>query len=152
MDGMNELLRQKSSDNEKGFENPFGGKKRGKKPAHMGQRRDKGFFRIPRHAEQERSNKHEEDDDQWRRNHFDEDEEGKKLQHLKLVFPYFTEGDDAKSWVQDCEEYFSIYGIHSQRRIAIARMHLHGFLKYWYKSYINDKKRPIWRVLQMISL
>lgn len=30
------------------------------------------------------------------------DEEGRELKHLKLVFPSLR-GDDAKSWIQDCE-------------------------------------------------
>lgn len=65
----------------------------------MGHRRDRGFFRDPRHAEQERVGRNEEDDAQWRKkNQNDEnEEEGKELKHLKLVFPSFTEGDDTKS-------------------------------------------------------
>jgi len=40
------------------FENPFGDNGRGKKLVHMGKTRDKGFFRDPRHVEQERVRKH----------------------------------------------------------------------------------------------
>ena len=43
MEGMKELLRQKSPDNDDRFENPFGDNGRGKRPVHMGQRRDKGL-------------------------------------------------------------------------------------------------------------
>ena len=68
MGGMNELLKQRGSDNEEGFENPFGSKERG---------RDLfiGFLRDPRH-EQERARRNREDDAQCRRrNQNDENED-----------------------------------------------------------------------------
>lgn len=48
----------------------------------------------------------------------------KPQQHLKLTFPSFKEGDDVTSWIQDCEQYFSVFQIGENKKTTIAGMHL----------------------------
>ena len=66
------------------------------------------------------------------------------LQHLKLNFPRFTEGLGVVEWFQDCEQYFSVYGVDDSKRVAVAGMHLQGTARKWFQVYIVGKNSLEW--------
>lgn len=67
-----------------------------------------------------------------------------KLPHLKLNFLKFKEGCDAYDWLEDCEQYFQIFGIEKDKRVAIAGMHFEGVSKSWYQLK-NIGRRHYWK-------
>ncbi|XP_017241605.1 uncharacterized protein LOC135152094 [Daucus carota subsp. sativus] len=57
------------------------------------------------------------------------------LQHLKLTFPKFSEGDDVEDWLQDCNQYFEVFGVNERKKVTVAGMHLEGTARSWYHIY-----------------
>ena len=57
------------------------------------------------------------------------------LQHLKLTFPKFSEGDDVEDWLQDCNQYFEVFGVIERKKVTVAGMHLEGTARSWYHIY-----------------
>ena len=66
------------------------------------------------------------------------------LQHLKLNFPKFTEGLGVVEWLQDCEHYFSVYGVDDSKRVAVAGMNLQGTARKWFQVYIVGENSMEW--------
>lgn len=58
------------------------------------------------------------------------------LHHLKLSFPKFKEETSVTEWLQDCEQYFTVFGIVGPRRVAIAGMHLEGTARRWFQVFM----------------
>nr|XP_017233486.1 PREDICTED: uncharacterized protein LOC108207560 [Daucus carota subsp. sativus] len=57
------------------------------------------------------------------------------LQHLKLTFPKFSEEKDVEDWLQDCNQYFEVFGVNHRKKVTIAGMHLEGSARSWYHLY-----------------
>lgn len=48
-------------------------------------------------------------------------------------------------WVEDCEQYFKVFGIGDQKKVAIAGMHLGGIAKSWYQVFVTGGAQVNWR-------
>ena len=57
------------------------------------------------------------------------------LQHLKLTFPKFSEEEEVADWLQDCNQYFEVFGVNGRKKVTIAGMHLEGNARSWYHIY-----------------
>lgn len=67
-----------------------------------------------------------------------------ELQHLKLLFPKFTEGIGVTKWLQDCEQYFSVYGVGESKKVVVVGMHLQGTSRKWFQIYTVGKNSMEW--------
>ncbi|XP_020092846.1 uncharacterized protein LOC109713256 [Ananas comosus] len=67
-------------------------------------------------------------------------------QHLpypRLDFPSF-EGEDPRSWIENCEQYFELYQIPQHQWLSVATMHLIGKAKTWKQGYFVNKQMVSW--------
>lgn len=66
------------------------------------------------------------------------------VQHLKLRFPKYDEKSGANVWLQDCEQYFEIFKVGKNKRVAIAGMHLEGSARNWFQVYTTGRNDGQW--------
>lgn len=61
-----------------------------------------------------------------------------------MAFPNYNEVDEAEGWIRDYDEYFGIYQLQENNKVAIAVMPLQEAPKSWYKTYKSRKEVIIW--------
>lgn len=67
--------------------------------------------------------------------------EPEPLHHLRLSFPKFVEGSE---WLQDCEQYFSVFKVGENKKVAIAGMHMQGTARKWFQVYSEGNNNFVW--------
>lgn len=70
--------------------------------------------------------------------------ETRNLQHLKLSFPKLEGNKAVEDWIQDCNQYFEIFGVSEGKKVAIVGMHLEGPAKSWYQVYSLENNLTDW--------
>lgn len=77
--------------------------------------------------------------------HIETSEDTKRpLTHLKLSFPKFNGSYGVSEWIQDCEQYFSVYKIEDAKKVAVAGLHLEGVTRSWFQTYTLGRKSVDW--------
>lgn len=66
------------------------------------------------------------------------------LHHLKINFPKFTEESGVSEWLEDCEQYFEIFGVGEPKKVVVAGMQLEGVARRWFQVYTFGKRQLDW--------
>ena len=54
----------------------------------------------------------------------------------RVYFPIF---EGARSWIQKCEHYFSVYQVTDWYKVELSAMHLRGRAESWYNSFLVNR-------------
>lgn len=73
-----------------------------------------------------------------------QEEVPKSLHHLRLSIPKFIEGSGVAKWIHECEQYFSMFKVGDNKKVAIAGMHLEGTARKWFQVYTVDENSFVW--------
>lgn len=61
----------------------------------------------------------------------------------KIEFPKFN-GDDLKSWLYKCNQYFELDNVTGPQRVKLAAIHLEGRALLWHQNYAKSKSIVSW--------
>jgi len=62
----------------------------------------------------------------------------------KMQFPTF-DGENPKIWIDNCENYFTIYTIPERLWVTTASMHLQGNAAMWWQAYKQTHRKISWK-------
>lgn len=60
----------------------------------------------------------------------------------KVEFPKFW-GDDLKSWLYKCEQFFMLDNVGDEARVKLAAIHLEGKALQWHQAYLRQRENAI---------
>lgn len=69
-----------------------------------------------------------------------------------MKLPKLEEGKAVEDWILDCNQYFEIFGVSEDKKVAIAGMHLEGSAKSWYQVYTRENPLTDWNHLLIALL
>jgi hypothetical protein len=68
---------------------------------------------------------------------------GQQIHQPPRVYLPIFEG--ARSWIQKCEHYFSVYQVTDWYKVELSAMHLRGRAESWYNSFLVNRGQVSWQ-------